>query len=97
MSITGQSNGASAWIKCSEQLPPVKCEVVAWLVGFKDHSGLTWKREGRAFMVRWDNAPKETGVDGWADRFMAAAREKLDAHSLQVTHWMLCDKPGDLE
>jgi hypothetical protein len=82
----------SPWISAAESLPPFNTEVAAYLVGVKAHSGVTWKREGRALMVRW-NDPKSSDAHGWADPFVSAALKKLDADALRVTHWIALHAP----
>lgn len=99
MTATRHTISESPWTDVRDALPPFNTEVVAWMVGNKTHSDATWKREGKAFMVRWDPERERIHADknGWAFVFMRYAREKLDADSLEITHWMLANKPEGLE
>lgn len=60
--------------------PPKAGEYVCWLEGFKAHSEVTWRRSGYALM-------HFCGDRFWTQSTLHAARKKLDADSLAVTHW----------
>jgi hypothetical protein len=76
------------WIACKDRLPPHARKVVAFLSGWKEHSGTTWAREGIAMMVRWDNEPLHTVADGWSAESYEKARKEIDFDSALVTHWL---------
>jgi len=78
------------WVRGT--LPPFNRLVVAYLVGFKEHSGMSWKRDGWAFMVRHDDR-EHTVADMWASDRYNAALKSLDADHLDVLQWMPLERP----
>lgn len=80
------------WRRTEHGMPPFNRRVLAWAEGAKEHSDVSWRREGFVFMVAWDN-PRETIGAGWARRFYDDACRQLDADYLTFTHWMPLEKP----
>ena len=79
-------------IKPADNLPDKNLMVLAWLVGFAEHSGATWKREGYALMVRHPDSSSSV-KDGWARTSYDDALKFLGADSLEVTDWTLLSRP----
>jgi hypothetical protein len=73
------------WISCEKELPPFNQLVIAWIDGRQEHSGLTWGREGYAFMVRHDD--QHTVANGWSLSHYDEAIKKLGADFAFITHW----------
>lgn len=80
------------WVRASERLPDFNRRVIAWLEGSKDHSGMSWKRVGYAFMVRHDD-PQFTVENQWATCYYSDACKALGADTLNVTHWFYLGEP----
>jgi len=69
-------------------LPDPNLLVLAYLVGFRNHSGLNWDRRGYAFMVRHGNE--------WAEHFYSEALKSLDADIFEKIYWVyLPEAPPD--
>jgi hypothetical protein len=82
-----------SWINCNDRLPEWNRLVVAYCVGFQHHTGIDWKREGYAFMVRHNAREFVVGTDQWAQAHYQKALERIDADQLTVTHWMPLEPP----
>lgn len=71
----------SPWVLASERVPEKNTLVLAYLVGEKYHSDMSWKREGYWLLPYHD-------PEGWAAAFLREAEKKHDADILSVYCWM---------
>ena len=76
------------WTATKDAMPEKSRGFLAFCQGFKEHSGVTWRRTGFAFMA-WH-------PPGWSEQHMKDARKQLDADSLEVTHWMYLTEPKEI-
>jgi len=76
-----------------DYMPPRNQRVLAYCEGASHHSGVSWFRNGYAFMVRWDAPPPETVGPGWARPFYDDACRQIGADYLNVIAWMPMEKP----
>lgn len=76
------------WTATKDAMPEKSRGFLAFCQGFKEHSGVTWRRTGFAFMA-WH-------PPGWSEQHMRDARKRLDADSLEVTHWMYLTEPKEI-
>ena len=86
--IAAWNRRASGWISVEERLPEKNLLVLAWYEGTTQHHGSIWRRYGFGFAVHW-------GDNGWDDRLMREAEEKLDADTLVITHWQPLPEPPE--
>lgn len=75
----------------AKDLPEFNQRVLAFFEGSNHHTGETigFKREGWAFMVRWDDTdPYDVVADGWSRRHYDAALKVIDADYADIVRWV---------
>lgn len=77
-------------------LPPFNKLVVAWLEGAQEHSGVSWKRTGFAFMVR-HNEPSHTVADEWSRESYEKALKGMGADYASVVSWLPLEEPKHVQ